>query len=581
MEFKLKRVPEEKQISIVKNVSGQVRPGELIAVLGPSGAGKTSLLNILSGRLWLSPNDELTGKVLFNGAPRDKTWPRRIGYIEASDAMFPYMKVEETIQFSADTKLPESFTKGERKAMVDYMIKVLGLEKVRYSLIGGARVRGISSGERKLVSIAIEMINFPSLLIFDEPTSELDSAKAFTLMKYLKFVAHRFKIAVIITIHQPRLAIMNIFDGVMFLSHGSVVYQGPFENCIEYFERESGIKLDKNENPADYVLDLITSIPEDPKSESRVERLITSWESHANHDFDDHFEPSSSDTVFERPNSIFQEFAILWKRYCTLFTRDTYTIAANIAQAVFLSLLLSFVYFQVGDDYAGVLDRLGLLYFICVSLVATIGMPLWSVFAIHRNVYMRERATGSYRVFPSYLAKFVCLLPFSMFLLFIFVVPLYFIAGLAMPFDVFLAFMAQVIALRFAAVTLGLMIAAISSTVEFSLIIGPLLIIFLTVFGGVLADENQITWILLWIRYLSIIYYAYQSLAQNELDGNYYGSRDNREIQVPGSFYLNKLGLNDINQWYGLIAVVGLGIIFFIIGYFGLKRSTKPNIVLI
>ena len=126
--------------------------------------------------------------------------------------------------------------------------------------------------------------------------------------------------------------------------------------------------------------------------------------------------------------AFFQEFAILWKRLLRCL-RGTLILLPQISHKPSSFPSCFFVYFQVGDDTRGVLDRLGLLYFICVSLVATIGMPLWSVFAIHRNVYMRERAQGSYRVFPSYLAKFVCPPPFSMFLLFIFVVPLLLYCG--------------------------------------------------------------------------------------------------------------------------------------------------------
>ena len=162
---------EERRRTLLSGISGIARPGELLAIMGSSGAGKTTLLNTLAGRIRIKTGDEINGIVLVNGNHRDGRWRRTAGYVEQFDLMYGLLTVQETIQFAADFKLPRELSPGEKRAIVDRVIALLGLTGVRHSRIGEEGKRGISGGEKKRVAIGIELVTFPGLLFLDEPTT--------------------------------------------------------------------------------------------------------------------------------------------------------------------------------------------------------------------------------------------------------------------------------------------------------------------------------------------------------------------------------------------------------------------------
>ena len=621
---------------LLSNVSGIARPGELLAIMGSSGAGKTTLLNSLAGRIRVKSGDELSGTVRVNGKPRDARWRRTAGYVEQFDLMYGLLTVQETIQFAADFKLPRDVSPGEKRAIVDRVIELLGLSGVRHSRIGEETKRGISGGEKKRVAIGIELVTFPGLLFLDEPTTGLDSTTAQNLIETLRGIARKTAMTIILTIHQPRASILNLFTRIIFMSQGKLIFNGPMDACLRHLKDVLGVQCPEHENPADFVMDLLTVKPNDPISRDRVKLLQDRWagitesrdseviESEPAETTEEITEtteeitetseqitdatapPTESHTLIAMrsqsqsldatqvqasasedshkltwPNNRAEEFALLLKRNFLLAWRDKIAAIAQFIQTVFISLLLSFVFFQLNDDFGGVQGRLGLLFFISINIVFTTVNILLSVFAVDRAILLRERAGATYRVFPSYSAKFVSLLPQSMLLLIIFATPLYFIAGLTMPFDRFLVFMLMLAALRFASIGMGLCVASISPTVQISEIIGPLVIVIFLIFGGNLANSNTITWILRWIQYISIIFYSYQALAQNEFTGNFYGVQDGSPQKVPGEYYLNLYGLENVNQWGCLGAILGIGLAFLVLGYIGLRISTRPKLTFI
>lgn len=601
---------EEKRRDLLCGISGLARPGELLAIMGSSGAGKTTLLNTLAGRIRTKAGSELNGRVFVNGKHRDASWRRTAGYVEQFDLMYGLLTVQETVQFAADFKLPRDVSPGEKRAIVDRVISMLGLEGVRHSRIGEETKRGISGGEKKRVAIGIELVTFPGLLFLDEPTTGLDSTTAQNLIETLRGIAKRTDMTIILTIHQPRASILNLFTRIIFMAQGKIVFNGTMSACLDHIKQVLGVQCPEHENPADFVMDLLTVKPGDDVSRDRVKLLQDSW-----HEIESRSEERSQSSAagladisssrvadepqnpaavisinnynappenhLTWPNNRLEEFGLLIKRNFILMSRDRITIFATFGQTVFLSLLLSFVFFQLNNDFAGVQGRLGLLFFIAINIVFTTVNVLLSVFAIDRAVLLRERAGATYRVLPSYSAKFISLLPQMMLFLIIFATPLYFITGLTMPFDRFLVFLLMLSALRFASICMGLCIASISPTVQISEIIGPLVIVIFLIFGGNLANSNEITWILRWIQYISIVYYAYQALSQNEFTGNYYGVQDGSPQKVPGEYYLNLYGLDNINEWGCLGGILGIGLAFLVLGYIGLRFSTRPRLAFI
>lgn len=223
----------EKKKVILNNISGKIYSACLTGILGPSGSGKTSLLNLLAARLLHDKKLELTGTLLSNGKPITN-WSkhrRTCSYVEQDDLLFHNLTVAETLYFYAELRLPRNFSKEERAERVDAVINELSLKKCKDTKIGNARVRGISGGERKRVSIAVEILRGPVMVLLDEPTSGLDSTKSLQVVETMKQMAELGR-TVVASVHQPRSAIWQMFDNVIILSEGRVMYQGEAKKLV-------------------------------------------------------------------------------------------------------------------------------------------------------------------------------------------------------------------------------------------------------------------------------------------------------------------------------------------------------------
>ncbi|KAJ1963392.1 hypothetical protein GGI12_002078, partial [Dipsacomyces acuminosporus] len=196
------KAPQKGVRRILHDISGNVYPGELVAIMGSSGAGKTTLLNVLSGRI---QGGRLYGDIKFNGAPRNpSTFKRMLAYVEQDDLMFASLTVEETLLTSARLRLSnEKYTDEDKKERVSSVLRQLRLSHVKDTKIGGYGMRGVSGGERKRVSIGVELVTDPSILVLDEPSSGLDSSSAEMVVSLTKEMSRQRNLCTLMTIHQP------------------------------------------------------------------------------------------------------------------------------------------------------------------------------------------------------------------------------------------------------------------------------------------------------------------------------------------------------------------------------------------
>jgi ABC-type multidrug transport system ATPase subunit len=249
-------LPKPKLISsktIIHNMPEiSLKSGQLLAILGTSGSGKTTLLNAIANRL--ENNIKLEGFIKYN----DNLNKKKIGYVMRKDYLLPNLTVRETLQYAALLRLPKNISKKEKLQLVEDIISELRLSDCADTYIGGGlgEKKGISGGERRRVSIGIQILTNPNLLLLDEPTSGLDSFTAHRMMETLISLAKSNK-TIICTIHQPRSNIFKMFDLVMLLSKGYIVYYGRAEHIISYFS-SLNYECSLHVNPADYFLDLIS-----------------------------------------------------------------------------------------------------------------------------------------------------------------------------------------------------------------------------------------------------------------------------------------------------------------------------------
>ncbi|KAM9960796.1 hypothetical protein ACTFIW_009946 [Dictyostelium discoideum] len=253
---------KKKKISkqILTNINGHIESGTIFAIMGPSGAGKTTLLDILAHRL----NINGSGTMYLNGNKSDfNIFKKLCGYVTQSDSLMPSLTVRETLNFYAQLKMPRDVPLKEKLQRVQDVIDEMGLNRCADTLVGTAdnKIRGISGGERRRVTISIELLTGPSVILLDEPTSGLDASTSFYVMSALKKLAKSGR-TIICTIHQPRSNIYDMFDNLLLLGDGNTIYYGKANKALEYFNA-NGYHCSEKTNPADFFLDLINTQVED------------------------------------------------------------------------------------------------------------------------------------------------------------------------------------------------------------------------------------------------------------------------------------------------------------------------------
>ncbi|KAL6510938.1 ABC transporter G member 28 [Orobanche gracilis] len=242
---------------LLRCVTGKLVPGHVSAVMGPSGAGKTTFLSALTGK---ATGCTITGSILINGKDEPmQSYKRIIGYVPQDDIVHGNLTVEENLWFSARCRLPADIDKAEKVLVVERVIESLGLQPVRDSLVGTVEKRGISGGQRKRVSVGLEMVMEPSLLILDEPTSGLDSSSSLLLLRALRREALE-GVNICMVVHQPSYTLFKMFDDLILLAKGGLtVYHGPVKKVEEYFAG-IGIVVPERVNPPDYFIDILEGI---------------------------------------------------------------------------------------------------------------------------------------------------------------------------------------------------------------------------------------------------------------------------------------------------------------------------------
>ena len=240
---------------ILSGIHGVVHPGQLMAIMGASGAGKTTFLDILARK---NKRGVMEGDFCVNGEKvSDSDYRSVIGFVDQEDTMLPTLTVHETILTSALLRLPRDMGMAAKQQRVFEVEKQLGIYAIRDQLIGSeeGNGRGISGGEKRRVGIACELVTSPSILFLDEPTSGLDAFNAFNVVDCLVTLAKDYDRTVVFTIHQPRSNIVALFDQLVLLARGKMVYSGDFSKCQTYFD-QIGYSCPPGFNIADYLVDL-------------------------------------------------------------------------------------------------------------------------------------------------------------------------------------------------------------------------------------------------------------------------------------------------------------------------------------
>ncbi|KAJ1256581.1 hypothetical protein BS78_K004000 [Paspalum vaginatum] len=279
---------------LLRSVTGKLSPGRVAAVMGPSGAGKTTFLSAIAGK---ATGCETSGLVLINGKIEPiRGYKRIIGFVPQDDIVHGNLTVEENLWFNARCRLSADMSKADKVLVVERVIESLGLQPVRDSLVGTVEQRGISGGQRKRVNVGLEMVMEPSVLILDEPTSGLDSASSLLLLRALRREALE-GVNISMVVHQPSYTLYRMFDDLILLAKGGMtVYHGPVKKVEEYFAG-LGIIVPERVNPPDYYIDILEGIVKPNQNPGvSVKDLPIRWMVHNGYDVPRDMLQSSSDS---------------------------------------------------------------------------------------------------------------------------------------------------------------------------------------------------------------------------------------------------------------------------------------------
>ncbi|KAJ2071998.1 hypothetical protein GGH13_002985 [Coemansia sp. S155-1] len=640
---------------ILNDISGQIYPGELVAIMGSSGAGKTTLLNVLAGRV---QGGRLYGDIKFNGATRDPhTFKRMLAFVEQDDLMFSLLSVEETLLASAQLRLSDKkYTDSDKRQRVETVLRQLRLSHIKDTKIGGHGLRGVSGGERKRVSIGMELVTDPSILVLDEPSSGLDSSSAEMVVELTKEMSRQRNLCTLMTIHQPSAEMVAKFDKLILLSQGKLVYMGPASQALSYFENQGYPST--NSNPANFFIDLMTvdfaSDEAMRKSEQRVQALVdhfveyrerggvvqapkrqmlTSHKSFASgvtsgeigqmpvsleQDYGAQYlgsksrNSSSSVSVYdgrsekltamvgpsrasisnditnevanivyyEAPpmNPWLSEVLVLLKRDWILSKRNMSLVYGLIGECVVNLIFLGFVFFQLGKDQSSVQNRIGALFSLTVQCTFPVIIPVMTVIMTSRDVLLRERSGGTYRMTSYFFAKSLSFFPLVIAPYYIMYLGMYFIAHLQYDAAKFFIGLANLTAILFAALGFAFAMSMAVRSLEVAHIITPVSLGTLMLFAGNLSNAKAITPVLRWLKYVCIYYYAYSGFVQNEFDGLEFTCTEGAAIcYKTGQDVLNTYGLNELPIWQCILLNVVLGIAFYALAYCLLRWKAKPR----
>eukprot|EP01055_Gregarina_sp_Pseudo9_P000645 Gregarina_sp_Pseudo_9__644@NODE_140_length_3998_cov_16_769134_g129_i0_p1_GENE_NODE_140_length_3998_cov_16_769134_g129_i0NODE_140_length_3998_cov_16_769134_g129_i0_p1_ORF_typecomplete_len965_score200_87ABC2_membrane/PF01061_24/0_54ABC2_membrane/PF01061_24/8_1e30ABC_tran/PF00005_27/5_4e26ABC2_membrane_3/PF12698_7/9_9e02ABC2_membrane_3/PF12698_7/5e10AAA_21/PF13304_6/21AAA_21/PF13304_6/0_0022CcmB/PF03379_13/0_0003AAA_33/PF13671_6/0_0017ABC2_membrane_2/PF12679_7/2_6e03ABC2_membrane_2/PF12679_7/3_3e03 len=252
---------------LLHNINFIAKPNELTAIMGPSGCGKTTFMNVLAQRA----SGTVLGSIAYNNA---KASPRNLkgcmSMCYSTDKLLPYLSVEETLHFATILKMGQA-TPQERRKRVSEVIEEMALGHVRHTRVGGVWKKGLSSGEVRRTSIAVELIGDPAVMLLDEPTSGLDAVLALEIIWVLKDLASKGR-TIICSIHQPRVAIFDLFDSLMLMSCGRSIFHGPTAHARSYVETIAVETLPRGLNTADALIE-VASAPSD-----KIQTMISNYE---------------------------------------------------------------------------------------------------------------------------------------------------------------------------------------------------------------------------------------------------------------------------------------------------------------
>jgi ABC-type multidrug transport system ATPase subunit/ABC-type multidrug transport system permease subunit len=614
---------------ILSNVSGIVKPSEMLAIMGGSGAGKTTLLDILAQK---NKGGVISGDIRVNGNKVTKhDFKKIVGFVDQEDYLLPTLTVFETVLNSALLRLPRAMSFSSKEKRVYEVLQELRILHIKDRVIGSDFERGISGGEKRRVSIACELVTSPSILFLDEPTSGLDSNNASNVVECLVRLSRDYQRTLIFTIHQPRSNIVSLFDKLILLANGKMIYSGEMIQCNEFFYN-NGYKCQKGYNIADFLIDItfkekkpklttsqlkLAGVDEEnadfeeddihrPRSSSSASDLQREWEHFAVHrdgfNQDSNKAPpvkkgrkiyeifyqsslfdllmneieaakvNSTEIIFKgnyKRANFLSQLIILSSRSFKNVYRSPRLLLGSYALALFMGLFCGALYYNIDNDISGFQNRLGLFFFF-LSFFGFSTLTGLHSFSMERIIFLKERSNNYYHPLSYYMSKIICdVLPLRIFPPIILLSIAYPLIGLNMDDHAFLKCLLILVLFNLTVSIEILIIGILMKDSSNATMIGVLTLLFSLLFSGLFINRESLKFEFL--QYLSMFHYGYEALAVNEvktltLREKKYGL----SIEIPGATILSTFGFNVSALYLDMVYLSGWCALFLVVGYLSL-----------
>ncbi|KAL3834929.1 hypothetical protein ACJIZ3_009665 [Penstemon smallii] len=414
------------KLQLLSGVTGAFRPGVLTALMGVSGAGKTTLMDVLAGR---KTGGIIEGDIRISGFPKNQeTFARISGYCEQTDIHSPQVTIHESLIYSSFLRLPKEVSREQKIAFVDEVMELVELDNLKNAIVGIPGVSGLSTEQRKRLTIAVELVANPSIIFMDEPTSGLDARAAAIVMRTVRNTVDTGR-TVVCTIHQPSIDIFEAFDELLLLKRGGqVIYAGPLgrhsQKIIEYFEAIPGVpRIKEKYNPATWMLEA-SAVAMEVRLEMDFAEYYKSTDLYQKNKalVEELSTPATGAKDLYYPtqysqNTWVQFKSCLWKQWLTYWRSPSYNLVRNCFTFA-CSIIVGTIFWRVGTKRESDTDLLTIIGALYVS-VLFVGINNCStvqpVVATERTVFYRETAAGMYSALPYAIAQVVVEIPYVLF----------------------------------------------------------------------------------------------------------------------------------------------------------------------
>ncbi|XP_028163841.1 ATP-binding cassette sub-family G member 1 isoform X2 [Ostrinia furnacalis] len=568
---------------ILRSINGEFRSGQLTAILGPSGAGKSTLLNILAGYRV----NGASGMICTNGEPRNLKQFRKLSrYIMQEDLLQPFITVHEAMLIAADLKLGTGINKQKKLVIVEEIVQLLRLAKAR-----NTATERLSGGERKRLSIALELLNNPPVIFLDEPTTGLDDVASSTCVSLLKRVARGGR-TVVCSLHTPSARLFAEFDHVYVVADGRCAYQGTSGGVVPFLN-ELQLPCPTTYNPADFIIE-VSSGEYGPHADRMVAAVENGrcqrWRDFAADEvvFEDlELEQLNAGGVVEKHSykhgsTACEQFLVLLRRMLLQTVRNKGYLWLRVGLHLFLGFIVALLFFQMGYDASKTIFNFGFCYACIIAMLYIPMMPVLLAFPKEVQLVKREYFNRWYGLKPYYAALVVSRTPATIFFSLIYLGITYPLTSQPMELPRVLMFTAICIMVALISESMGTVISSMLSVVN-SVFLGPALsvpLMLLAVYGIGYGDvPPPIVWKL--ARSCSFLRYGIEGLV-----AAIYGP-PREDLICPDhvdyceyknvNYFIKLMGMSGVSFWadFGVLTLMLLGMN--LAGYYLLRQRLSPN----